>query len=502
MSKRVVWVGVVVSILLVSMLRASALAQEVEAGVEAPVDSAAAEEHADTGPATPATPTTPDLVVLLRGEGRGLTANAVAQRAVARSPSMDRARQVLAQTRAGADRAVYAFIPELARRAAYTRIPVGGDRLVSEEVDALIGGVTDPAARALWERQAFVVEDRFQVVGTLTFPVSDYFLEIWPRYEAASGFAAAQALTIEGEASRVALAAREAFYQYARARAALMVSEVAVEQATEHVRHVESIARIGNASRADLMAVRARQAASEVTFARAQGGVELAANALRTALELPPDAQLAIGEDLLRELPADVGEREALVARAVRQRPEGRALRRLLSAHGRSVDAAEGSRWPNLVVQGQAELGRPNSRVELETTAPRFSGHVTLALQWSLQETLQGGTRATEARTEVGQVAADLRALEGAIRAQVTESLVSFAASRQALAAARLGVEAAEESQRVRMAELRRGHVLVTALTDASAGLIRAQLDLVNAAIDARVALARLRHAIGEGETR
>ena len=50
------------------------------------------------------------------------------------------------------------------------------------------------------------------------------------------------------------------------------------------------------------------------------------------------------------------------------------------------------------------------------------------------------------------------------------------------------------------MERYRAGAVTVSDVIDASAEQIRAQLDLVDAAIDARVAAARLRRAIGEDE--
>ena len=84
---------------------------------------------------------------------------------------------------------------------------------MSRDIDA----VTDPAARSLFEQQARVLEDRYSVSTTIAFPVSDYFLELWPRYKAMRAFEAARALGVEAERERAALSAREAYYAFARA---------------------------------------------------------------------------------------------------------------------------------------------------------------------------------------------------------------------------------------------------------------------------------------------
>lgn len=446
----------------------------------------------------PEPPTSPSLDSILRGQGEGLSADDAARLAVASAPSIDRARESLRQVQAGADRAMYGFVPRLDVTASYARLPTRGGRLVSQDASDTIDALTDPAAGDLWDRHAQVLEDRYQLLGTLTFPVSDYFLEVWPRYESAAGIAEAQEYGVEAEASRVALAARESYYQYARARAGLAVARIAAEQAEQREHRISALSDVGHVGRADLLRVRAQLASARVAVARAEGGVEISATALRTLLHLEPGTEVGVAEDLFVDPEADLGSRPALIDRALAQRAEVRALRRLITARGRAVDAAEGSRYPNLLVSGQAEVGSPNSRLFLQERDPQVTGHVSVILQWSLHETLNGERLADEARASVGQARADLRTLEDAIRNQVAEALVTYRAARQALEAARLGVEAAEESSRVRRALFARGHGLVSELVDASAEEIRAQLDLTNAAIDARVALARLNRAIGD----
>lgn len=116
-----------------------------------------------------APPPSVDLQTVLRGDGTGMDADQAARAAVASAPSVDGARQTLSQVRAGADRAVFGFVPRFGVSASYTRLPTQGGQLISEDDRQTIDRLSDDAARQLWDRHAQVLEDRYQLLGTLTF---------------------------------------------------------------------------------------------------------------------------------------------------------------------------------------------------------------------------------------------------------------------------------------------------------------------------------------------
>jgi outer membrane protein TolC len=441
-----------------------------------------------------------DVMESIRGTGLQLTADRAAEIAAATAASIEHADALLAAARAGADRARYGFIPRLDVVASYTRIPTNEQRLVPNSVSRDIDAVSDPAARDLFNQQARVLKNRYSVTGTLTFPVSDYFLEIWPRYESAQGFAEAREYGVEAERARVALSAREAYYAYARARAAAAVQKLVLDQAEQSAQLVETRARQGQVYRAEELQVRAELANARATLVRSEGGVEIAGTALRAMLELEPGTPIALQEDFLAELPASVETPEVLTKRAISSRAEARALRRIIEARGLAVDAAQGSRLPSLVLQGQAEVGSPNSRLFIERSDPQAIGYVSVALSWSLDETLQGGPAAREQRAARNQARADLRVLEEAIRTQVAKARVAYEAALRTREAAELSQEAARESYRLRVAEFERGRALATEVLEAVAALARAEMGVLSAAVDGRVALAQLERAVGTSD--
>jgi len=144
-----------------------------------------------------------DLERVLRGEGRGLTADEVAARALETAPSIEQGRAVLQQARSGASQAYLAFFPRLDLTARYTRLSpitqgtLTGGSLSQDDIAALralIGTVTDPSAQALFnvnlESQLAlanfsfpVLLDSFSFGAQLQYPVIHVFTPVLPSYE-------------------------------------------------------------------------------------------------------------------------------------------------------------------------------------------------------------------------------------------------------------------------------------------------------------------------------
>ncbi len=481
-----------------------------------PAGPAPASAPAVDGAPTLDAPEAVDLVAVLRGDGSGLSADVVAARAIETAPGVERAMAATRQARAGAERALYGFIPQLALSFRYTRLSEiqnatfsTGPSIDPAQIPALTAGVDDPDARALWtatltaQAQASgfsfpILLNQLALRATLSYPITDVLLSILPAYEGASSQADAAALQAEVQRRDVGLRAREAFYSYARARASHAVARSSLAQAEARHAQAREFVTAGTAAPVDELRLRAQVAAARVAVARAESGVALSGVALRTLLHLPPGRAIGIGEDLLAPLPALEGRTpEGLHEVAMQRREDARALRQLIEAAGHQVDAAEGSRYPSVALQANLDYANPNSRVFPQTEEFRESWDVSAVVSWSPHDLLNGERQADEARAQRDQVRADLLAFEDTVRLQVADAFTSYLSARASLDAAHLGIEAAEESYRVQMERYRAGAATASDLIDASAEQVRAQLDLVNAAIDARVALARLERATG-----
>lgn len=458
-----------------------------------------------------------DLATWLRGDGSGFTAEDVARRALESAPSMDAARAATRSARAAAARAYLGFFPRFEITARYTRLsPVTNGGLGSSVTPdqeallrALVAGVDDPEAQALFnvnlESQLAlanfsfpVVLDQFSIGGTLTYPISDVFFAVLPGYEAAERAVDASEDQLDARAAEIAQQAREAFYNWARARAALAVatSTIATIEAQERV--VAATVTAGTVARVDLLRIQAQLASARVAATRAEGAVATAEEAIRTLIHEHDAPMTGVGEDLLAPLPELEEARESLIDRALSGRPEARALEHVIASRTRAIEAAEGGRYPHLAVSGALSFDNPSQRVFPQTQRFIDTWSVSVVLSWSPNDFFTAEFTAEEHRAGRESSEADLAALEDGVRMQVIQAYESYRAASAALDAAHFAIEASEESVRVRTEQYRAGTGIITELMSATADLARAQLDLVTAAIDARIALSQLRRATGD----
>ncbi len=471
---------------------------------------ARAQTDAPTGPAS--------LLDLLHGETGGLTAEDVARRALDTSPSLDGSRSALEQARAGAAQAYLGFFPRVEATARYTRLSEitqgtlsGGAGLSQTDIDglnALIASVDDPSSRALFDvnlqSQIALANLRFPVLlnqfaigATFSYALSDVFLTVLPAYEGAERVVDASRAQVRARASEVAQQAREAFYNYARARAAVEVARAAVLTIRAQEAVVRANVEAQTVARVDLLSLEAQRARADVAVLRSEGGLAIAGEAVRTLVHDPQLRPIVIGEDMLAPLPDRDGDLEELVAQAMSQRAEADALRALLAARARSVQVAEAARLPHLILQGALSFDNPSQRIFPQQERFVETWSLSAILTWSPNDFFTGEQQARAATAQQSQTAAELVVFEDALRMQVTTALTSYRTARAALLAAQAGIDAAEETVRVRTEQARLGTGLITDLMLATTNLAQAQLDLASAAIDGRIAATQLERALG-----
>jgi outer membrane protein TolC len=437
--------------------------------------------------AAPAAETAFDLGAALRSGGEQLDAQGASARAVAASVDVAKARATTEQARQAASQAFVAVYPRLDLEASYTR-------LSEHEPARIANGTLGDTPLMLDSIES--IPDIFVMQARLTVPLSELFLEVLPRYDASKRLAEVQALSEVSERESVALRAKQAYYEYARARAAKLIAEAALAQNEAQLRDVQALVRGGALARVEQMRADAQVAASRVTVARAQGNVAVAETALRILLNVEGDGEFAINEDLTQPLPALTSTKADLQKAALANRSELKALHAMYAVHDSTLDAENGAKLPKLNLTGLAELSNPNQRVDPFNREFNGSWQVGAVLSWSPNDFFVADKRANRARADLAVTETDVRLLELALRGEVDQAYEDFVASQEAQSQALSGIAAAEETYRVRREQFRAGSVVATEVIQAETELRRARLELVSAAIDARIAAARIDRAI------
>lgn len=398
------------------------------------------------------------------------------------APSLARAQAATRRAEEAATQALIAVYPRLDLAGRYSRL---------EGVDDLsFGGTTIE-----------VVRDRWLLEARVTVPVSELFLQILPRYSAAIEAAEAERLTARAEEQSIELLAREAFYNYARARASLLISRSSVAQREAQRRDVEVLVSEGSMARVELLRAESQVASASGALARAEGAVAIARTALRSLLHRDGDQDFAIAEELTQPLPHLTMTNNRLLERAIQNRSELRALRTLLRAQERTIRASGGGKLPKFAIEAAYAYAKPDPNTNgLDDTPPWTDNWFFFgSLTWSPNDYATASSQSGQAAADRAQTLADVQTFSDALQLEVTRAAEDYRAAQNAMEAGLLGIGAAEESYRVRREQFRAGAALAADVVDAESELRRARLELVNAAIDARIADARLARATETG---
>lgn len=443
------------------------------------------------------------------------TAERVADRAVERGASLDVADAAIDDAEASV-RAVWAqLLPRVNVGARYTRLKnITNDPLVTglgggSEVDALIAGVDDPEARLLWA--GAVTQQRnlgdnsavpffpnqYAVEATVQVPLSEIFTTLMPALRASRGAVEARRAERAVTEAALRLRAHEAFSQYVRARAMVVMTEASLTDAREQLASAEAALEAGVARRSEVLGAQAQVEAAEAARIEATAARDAAAEGLRALLGLPVGEPLSVAEPS-EDPPAEHGMTLArALAVAQSQRPESVAIRQWRGVHERRARAAEGSRYPALRLGAGAQLANPNPRYVPQRDRFDATWDVSVILAWSPNDTIAGGANADAARAAAARMDAELQRFEDGLRAEVAGQYARDSAAAARVAHARALVAAAEEARRLREREREVGRATTTDVLDAQAVVARARLALVDASAEAQLARARLRHATG-----
>jgi outer membrane protein TolC len=474
------------------------------APVPSPTQAATAAQPA-AAPALPPTAAAPpaesnpesfNLAEALRG-GQPMTSAEAAQRASKTAPSVEKVEAAARRAEAAAEQANVALYPRVELEARYTRVSAVDSPAFFTQLGTVfqaIGMATNtqlPAAQPLLFQKN---QGLFQ--ARVTWPVSTMFFTMIPRHKAAMEAAEAQKLQSRVERQTVGVRTREAYYNYARARAALMVAKATLAQTEAHRRDSDALVSAGSIARVELMRAEAQVAAAKVAQARADNSVAVGRSALYTLVHVDGTQDITISENLEEELPQVAEDENTVLARALERRSELKALRTMSDSQGHSIDALQGAQLPVLAIGGTAEQGNPNQRWFGSYEEWKGSWAAYASLVWSPNDTFSAGKQVDAARAELASTLADLQSLKDALRVEVSQAYNGYSSAHVALDAARSGIAAAEESYRVRREQFRAGAAIAVDVIDSEAQLRQARLDLVNTLIDLRIAKARLDRAV------
>ena len=471
------------------------------------------------------------LPAALSPQPGGLTADRAAARAVRTSLAVRAAQASTEAASAGRTEAMVAMIPQLSLTARYTRLSpitppvlnfggassasatpplcvdtngavVLGSRTAGGALMCPTGAGAIPTSAPTTPSPGFsfpVILDNILLNATVSVPLSDIPFRLARVYEAAGLTVEARRLDELSSRSAAATEARVAFYEYMRAQGQLAVAQQALETAQQHQQDLRRFVEAGTVARVELLRVDAQVAESERIVLSAREGQSLAEAQLRQRMHVGEAEPLTLGESLDGELRMPGSARE-LIERAVAARPELLSLDRQSRALSANVSAARAGVYPSISGQFSVDYANPNSRFVPQTQEFNATWSATIQAQWSPTGAFSANAAANRLSAQRAALVAQLAQLREGTEIEVRSVWIAAQTSNAAIESARRQLVSAEESYRVRRERFQAGSAVSSDLTDAELDLLRARLALVNANVDLREALARLRRAVGERE--
>jgi outer membrane protein len=327
----------------------------------------------------------------------------------------------------------------------------------------------------------------------------------WPIYSGGRFNALERAARAEREASGADLAAARAdlrleitraFWALVTAREAEQVLTRSLDRIAAHVRDLRARLDQGLIPPNELLSAEAQQSRERVASIEASNARAIAEADLHRLLGSDKPVGIEPSAQLESPPPAEA-DAERLVAEAIAQRPERRALTDRADAARARTEAAAASSQPQVGVGGGFDYGRPNTRIFPRVGRWEESWDVSVNASWTLWD--GGRTRADRAEAAAGQRAAQARIadFDRQVAFEVRQRQLELASSRAAIAAAADGVRAATEARRVLAERFSAGVATNTEVIDAQNAVLQAELDRTRALANARLAEAWLARAVG-----
>lgn len=326
----------------------------------------------------------------------------------------------------------------------------------------------------------------------------------WPLYTGGRlGALESAARQEESAASRdvativddVRLDTTRAFWSLVVARETLRVVAESLDRMTAHVRDVGNQLEAGIVPPNDLLTARAQEARQRMLSIQARSARDVAESDLARLVGVAPGTRLEPVSPL--EPPSIDASPETLALEAREHRPDRKALVERVDAATLRVRAAQAGGRPTVAVAGGFDYANPNPRIFPRAGVWQESWDAAVNVNWPLFDGGRAKADAAEASAAVRAAQARLAEFDSVVALEIRQRLSEIEASRAAVAAADVSIEAATEARRVVGDRFAAGVATSTDVVDAQLAILQAQLDRTQAIASARLAEARLHRSLG-----
>jgi outer membrane protein len=453
----------------------------------------------------------------------GLTSDAVAERTVAVSPSLEMKNVAIERAAAKVDQTIVSFLPQIGVKAGYTRLskaainfgggaglgaangPADGSQFQPVTVGPCPGGVgqcvLDPGGAPIGVTPGFKIEiplNSYSLAANLSIPISDYILSLAPAKKGT--IAARESATYARDAERVKVQtdARLAYFNWVRAVAALIVIEDSLQRTQARLEDVQNLFNAGSATRSDVLRVDALVSAQQAAISDARAFRAVTERSLAVMMN-EPARTYEVGDDMLAP-PPDIGQLprvDDLIVEAHSNRLEVRSIERAIDGTEQGIRATRAQYYPRLDAFGDATYANPNQRFFPAAQVWRASWSVGVSLSYTINQTLRTKTQIREQKTNKRDLILQAEQMRRGIAMEVAQAYHDRERALAQIELSTRGMASSAEAYRVASENYKAGAATTNEIIDAEGDQVQSALRAVQSRIDLHVATTRLLYATG-----
>ena len=321
--------------------------------------------------------------------------------------------------------------------------------------------------------------------------------------------AEAAELDLAADRSELIYALRAAYWGLYKAGEFVKAIDENVGRTEAHLADVRNFFDQGLLTRNEVLRAEVQLSNARLARVDAANAEELARVRLDSLLGLPLDTEIEAatrigdpavpyGPDVFQAAEGNEENASGFLEKALARRPELRAMDLRVKAGEAGVAIARSGWYPQIYLAGNYYDLRPNPR--LLPARDKFYSTWDISLNISMDLWNWGATarQAEQAKARLAQAQDALGMIKDAVALELSQCRLELDGARAKIAVAREAADQAGENLRVVRERFREGVALNTDVLDAEVLALQAKTNLTQALVDAELAGARFRKALGE----
>lgn len=307
----------------------------------------------------------------------------------------------------------------------------------------------------------------------------------------------ASVLDAEKDKAEVRLNLINAYFSYSKLRASKQVLDENLKTLDSRLTDTRNFFNQGLALQNDVLKLELTQASYQQNLADVQAAIDINNFNLCLLLGLPTETQIETEQNVL-EAKREVLATQTFIDEALQNRPELKAMNFRKLAGERAVEISRGNYFPVISLGANYDYNLPNQRIFPQENAFKGTWAIGLTATYNLVNLYATKALIEEQKANLAQTQYQQLYLTSDIKMEVNAQVLTYQTALQKITLAQKSIDQAKENQRIMNLRYNSQVATLTELLEADGLNTQAQLNLVNAQIDAELAYAKLQKSIGQ----